>query len=371
MAGLYWLLLVPVLVPAGLWFISFLRDRPTLSPVAVLASIVVGCLVMTGMWQLGRYSQMADTEIWNGQVTGKQQVRVSCGHSYECFCTTDRDGNRTCQTCYEHSNDYDWRVYTTVGNLNISRIDRQGTRTPPRWRAVQIGEPASTENRYTNYVQAVPQSLYNMTAAHDESLPAVPDYPRVYDYYRINRVLTVGANYAQADALNTQLGMALRTLGPEKEANVIVIVANTPDQMYRYKVESEWIGGNKNDVIVLLGTNAAADTLLWVDVITFAKNTGNELFQVTLRDELLDGHTLDATAVAGTIGATIEQLYDRPHMADYEYLKDAIQPPFWLIVLATIMSLVGNFIAAMLVTAHEDRRGISRGRFGGYNGRRW
>jgi len=369
MAGLYWLLLVPIFVPVGLWFITFLRDKPTLSLPALLASVVVGCLVLAGMWQLGRYSQMADTEIWNGQVTDKRQVRVSCEHSYDCFCTTDSDGNRSCQTCYEHSHDYDWRVYTTVGNMTISRVDRRGTKTPPRWATVNVGEPASAERSYTNYVQAVPQSLYNLSARNDATLPAVPNYPQVYDYYRINRVLTVDTSYASATTLNTQLNMALRTLGAEKQANVVVIVANTPDALYRYKVEAEWIGGNKNDVIVLLGTDAEAQTLLWVDIITFAKNTGNELFQVTLRDRLLDGNTLDGATVASAISTTIAELYDRPQMADYEYLRDAIHPPMWLMVFASLLSLAANFGTAMLVTHHEDRSGVYRGRFGGYQRR--
>ena len=111
-----------------------------------------------------------------------------------------------------------------------------------------------------------------------------------------------------------------------------------------------------------------ADTLLWVDVITFAKNTGNEMFHVTLRDAILDGKTMDGAKVADTISSTITKLYDRPQMADYEYLKDAIQPPTWLMVLASILSLVANVIAAIVVTAQEERRGIYRNRFGGY---RW
>ena len=371
MAGLYWLLLVPVLVPFGIWFATYLRNKPTLSFMALGASILAGCLVMAGMWHLSRAQQITDTEIWNGQVTDKKQVWVSCSHSYECFCTTDRDGNRTCQTCYEHSNDWDWVVYTTAGDLTISRVDRRGSHTPPRWAQVEIGEPASVEHRYKNYVQAVPESLYNLSEAENDALPDVPNYPEVYDYYRIDRVLTVGVTYADADVLNAQLNTALMTLGPQKQANVVVIVVNAPDPNYRYKVEASWIGGNKNDIIVLLGTDETAETVAWADVITFAGNAGNELFKVTLRDQLLDGNTLDSATVASAISTNITELYDRPEMADYEYLDAAIQPSGGQKVLAVILSLLANLIAAAAVTYNENRRGVMRGRFGGYQRRRW
>src|SRR4051812_22989724 len=62
------------------------------------------------------FGQTMDEEVWNGHVTSKEQVRVSCSHSYSCncrqSCTSSGKGGQSCttvcDTCYEHSNDYDW-----------------------------------------------------------------------------------------------------------------------------------------------------------------------------------------------------------------------------------------------------------------------
>ncbi len=97
-------------------------------------NIGIVVLLVTAVWQAGRYGQMADVEIWNGEVTKKQRTLVSCSHSYQCNCRQTCSGSgsnqsctQICDTCYEHSNDWDWDVSSTAGNFTIDRIDRQGS----------------------------------------------------------------------------------------------------------------------------------------------------------------------------------------------------------------------------------------------------
>ena len=297
-------------------------------------NIGVVLIAVTALWYAGKYSQMAATEILNGQVTSKDAVRVHCEHSYACNCRTVRDGDNSsheeCDTCYLHAYDVDWRVFTTVGIIYINRVDSQGVVTPPRWKIAHPGDPASVEHRYLNYLRAVPGNIYQITQKGDAALPPVPNYPRVYDYYRINRVLTVG-KMPQLDQRrwNQELSMALRMLGPKKQVNVILLLVANPDPMYRYKVEAAWQGANKNDVVVFLGA-PDGHTIAWTDVMSFAHNKGNEMFILQLKRGLKNLGTLnDSTAVVTTITKHIEAEYTRPQMADFEYLKGAIEPPFW------------------------------------------
>ncbi len=361
LANIYWLLLIPIFIPL-IWFaVTPYAGKQRPSIISVAAAIIVGCLVMSGIWQTSKYSQMADTEIWTGEITDKEQVAVSCVHSYDCPpCSTDEDGHETCDTCYEHSYDYDWDVSSTAGNFTIARIDRQGIHPPPRWSKITKGQPASREHSYDNYVQAVPSSIYHVTAPNDASLPIVPKYPRVHDYHHVHRVLSVGVNVPDIRIWNEQISMALRKLGPQKQVNIIVVIANTEDPKYRYKVEAAWDGGNKNDAIVLIGVNETLD-VSWVDVITFTKNTGNELFQKTMINTITEAKTMDGMIISKIITNTVEELFDRPQMADLEYLKDAIEPPLWVVIIAIIFSVLAGIGVLLWVNSRTN---------GGYRNRR-
>ena len=284
-------------------------------------------------WHFGIYSQVARTEIWNGEITGKEQVWVSCSHSYQCNCRqvtrgTGKDATTTteCDTCYEHHFDYDWEVYTSVGNFEIPRIDRQGVFTPPRWAKVQKGQPAAREHTYTNYVAASKQSLFNKTAQDFNYLPDVPKYPRVFDYHYANRVLPVMVALPDLPLWQTGLAELLKELGPKKQANITVVIAGTPDQNFRHKVEAAWEGGNKNDVVVLIGVVPESLEILWADVITFGGNIGNEALAVSLRNTLLEQGTVDRMQTLTAIGNHVRDGYNRPQMKDFEYLKHQIEP---------------------------------------------
>ncbi len=73
--------------------------------VALFVGVALACVYEGRTW---------DTEVWNGQVTEREHHTVSCSHSYECNCTTDKDGHRSCSTCYEHLYDVDWSPTTLI-----------------------------------------------------------------------------------------------------------------------------------------------------------------------------------------------------------------------------------------------------------------
>lgn len=327
--------------------------------------IVLVCAVTGATWGLGVYGQTQDTEIWNGQITNKL---VNDGHytrSYDCNCSTSCSGSGSsrscttvCQTCYEDHYTRSYDGYSTVGNFTFdsvdstSRIRRNSFAPPMSYKNCQVGEPASREHGYTNYVQAVPESLFNQSSGVETYADKVPAYPRVYNFYKINRVLQVGTSYKYAQTLNDQLNAALKTLGPAKQANIIVILTGINDPSYRYAVERAWLGGEKNDIVIFLGVDG--DNITWVDIMTWALNKGNELFQVKLRDGLKKLGTIeDPKVVSSTVVKYTKELYDRPEMKDFEYLQDAIEPPSWVIILAVIFA-IGGSLGLTLVFHHYE-----------------
>ena len=317
--------------------------------------------VMLVYW-LGSYSQYRDTELLNGEVTGKARETVSCSHSYSCNCrmeptvttdsncrmeptvTTDSKGNasvsyhQVCDTCYEHDHDYDWDVDTSLNHtIRIDRIDRQGIQEPPRWTRVYTGEPVALEHEYDNYVKAAADSLFHEAELTANKWP-VPAYPiMVYDYYNVDRVISSGVKVSGAELQkwSRELSEDLKLLGPTRQANAVVLLTNVDNPNYVYAVKKSWQGAKKNDIVILIGApNYPA--ISWVQVFSWSKNS---MFDVSLRDDLSNLKTFDFEKVRACLKYDALKYFKRRSMKEFAYLKSEIDPPMWVLILAWSLSL--------------------------------
>lgn len=344
------LLVFPLLWP----FVAKLLWHHDITIAELALNIAIGTLIVVVGFYGGKYSQSADQEVLNGQVTAKSKDRVSCSHSYRCNCVQScstvngkRSCTETCSTCYDHSNDYNWTLDTTLGDITIDRIDRQGAREPSRWTRAAAGDPVATTQRFTNYIRGAPNSLFSAVAekaALDRYKASVPAYPLgIQDYHYLNRVLSVGVNIPDLAAWNQELALRLRPLGAAKQVNWVVVVTSSADPGYADALRAAWLGGKKNDVIVVLGT-PSYPKIGWVRVVSW---TDRQLFKVQLRDALQALGTAERVAVFDTIESHVRSSFVRKQMKDFEYLANEIEPPGWLMALLFILS-AGASIAASL-----------------------
>ena len=331
------LLLVPLLIPWGVkyyWHTTVTWKEFGLQVALVAASVSI-------MYGIGTYNAMSDVEILNGEVTSKKMERVSCRHSYSCMCVSVSCGKgcstQVCQTCYDHNFDNDWNLYTNLGTYRIHTIDRQGLKEPPRWTKGRVGDPVAKRRKFTNYVKAAPESIFNDNRELSEKFASIlPDYPdKVFDYFNINRVLAMGVNVPIASKLNSELALRLRKLGPSKQVNAIIVFANTNDRQYRYALESKWIGGKKNDAVIIIGTTNYP-TIDWVEIMSWSKN---EVFNVELRDAIMEMKQIDMSLI-DVIDSTINKSFVRRLMEEFEYLKDEIEPPLWGLMTILISNVI-------------------------------
>ena len=309
-------------------------------------SIIVATIVFASM-----YGQGSDTQILNGQVTKKVRDEVSCSHSYECNCYNSCSGsgsNRTCtricQTCYEHSYDVDWDVYSTVGRLTIDRVDRQGLKEPSRWTQVYVGEPFAVESSYYNYIKASPFSIFNKTEV-DKQTPT-PAYLSVYDYYKINRITNFGSPFKQVGELNALLNESLKVLGPKKKVNIVVVLHNKGN-MFSEVLRTKQLGGKINDVYVVLDVDREG-VFNHVAVFSWSKN---DLVNVGIRDALLDIGKWDAVAMNGVIAYNIDKYYEHRSIEEFKYLDDEIEIPTYAIWILMIFGLI--FPVGSVYYAHK------------------
>lgn len=311
--------------------------------IAAVAIVVTAAIIGGGM-----YANQADTQILNGKVVNKSRNEVSCSHSYNCHCHTTcstTNGHRSCSehcsTCYEHRFDVDWDVNTTVGTINIDRVDRRGLDEPKRWSIVQINEPVSRTSTYTNYIRAAPESLFGHVFS-ERTQYVIPTYPTVHDYYRINRVVQVGTTITNPAELNQMLNDRLRDLGPSKQVNVIPVFTKY-DYNYSRVLEAKWLGGKKNDVVVVTGLARDSNTIEWVYVFSWSKNS---MVNVALRDNIKRLDKLDNLRYSSAVADAISKHYIRRPMKEFEYLQYEYDPPVWLVWLAALFNFIGSIAAA-------------------------
>lgn len=327
------ILAIPVLI--SLIGLISSRGKITLKEFAV-QEVVMVLLVAMG-YGISMWTSTHDVEIWSGKITEKAKKRVSCEHSYQCNpypCPTKEDPGRICwNTCYEHDYDYDWMIYASNGEkIEIDRVDSQGNNEPPRWRRAFVGEPTAQARDFTNYIKANPESILRRRGATEHFKDMLPEYPnKVYDYYYCDRFVTIGLIVPDAKAWNNLLSEINADLGAKKKMNVVVVVANTPDRSYQYALEESWIGGKKNDLIVVIGAPRYPQ-IEWVAVSSWSKA---EDLKVELRDAILNLKTLEERdKICGLIYKMTDEKFIHRSMKDFKYLMAGVQPgPMATIVL--------------------------------------
>ena len=345
-----WMLLMLFILPIP-WIAKLIWPREITLPEIGLTTLVA-VLLASGVYFLGIAGKTHDVEVWNGEITGKTRVHGTYEQPYSCNCRQTCSGSgknqscsQTCDTCYETHYTVHWNAQSTIGEFGIDSLDRTSRSVymsldPQRYVNVRIGEPCSRTSAFVNYVKAVPDSLFHANPLLAQKFAGlIPEYPsNIYDIYRINRVLAVNVPVTDIGAWNNDLGITLRKLGPQKQANAVIIFVNTPDRNYINALESAWLGGKKNDIIIAVGVTQWPH-IDWVEVSSWTKQ---ELFKVQLRDELQALGDVDRAQFMALINKHTTETFVRRSMKDFEYLSDEIEPALWVIILATVLGVLAS-----------------------------
>jgi hypothetical protein len=216
---------------------------------------------------------------------------------------------------------------------------------PPRWTITKIGEPTAVTHSFENYIKAAPGTLFRHQGQVAKYAGTIPAYPQhIYDYWRVNRLVTVGVPTLEPAAdWNMALMEANADLGRKKQVNmIIVLVKDKPDDWY-YALEETWIGGKKNDVVLVVSVDNDMKPQ-WATVMAW---TTNELFKVKLRDDVMNDPVITKDAVMKDLTSNVDQYYVRKPMSDFQYLQSELTPSKteWIVTLI-IALLVGGGLTA-------------------------
>lgn len=356
------LLVVPLLV-AGSFFIL---TKHAITWKEFLSHIGISTIVATVSVAILHYSNTADIEIWGGHVRDKQRERVHCRHSYPCNCRQVCSGtgqssvcSTVCDTCYRHSFDYDWAVYSTDGGrIRIKTLDSQGLRKPPRWTAVKIGEPSASAHIFTNYIKGASDSLFSYQGLVEKYKGMLPPYPgTIYDYYRVNRLVTVGVKVKDVERWNDELMRWNDALGALKQVVLGIVIVKAVDMDYFNALQQHWVGGKKNDFILVMSVDG--DKILWAEVMAWSVN---KVAEVEARDAVMQigrleynpGSEPDAPSEITTVmAAAVKKSFVRKPMEDFEYLSSSVQPTWWQFIIAFVLNVALSVLAGYIFHAND------------------
>lgn len=322
-----------------------------------------------------RWRAAGDVEIWNGRVASKSQMSGSCCHSYPCNphpCMCDTKGMcSTCwDTCHEHSSDVVWSAVSTNNEtIYHNPCNPPGTRTPARWTAITKGEPTSFEHEYVNYIKANPGSILRRTGAANKFSGLIPSYPRVFDHYRVNAFLFMQVK-VPGDAkktLNRKLRDVNADLGARKQLNIIVVVAKTDDLQYVEALRESWLGGKKNDLVVVIGARHFPE-FSFVGTVTWSRS---EEMRLAIRDRIMEMEIFNGQKILDIIRVEAGKKFVRQPMKEYEYLLANVEPPWWLLSLVFLVGLAVSIVLTVYFVKNDpfDGGGRRYNRFRGFRRR--
>jgi hypothetical protein len=356
---LIWMLVLPIMLSALSLFVipKVAKSIPLMHNIGFsVGGLIISGLIFAACFYGSIGYKTHDTEILNGEITSKERVHGTYEESYECNCRTEQScsgsgssrsctSNRVCQTCYRTHYTVAWNANATIGSWKIDGLDELSSRVyqatdPVRYSIIQRGDAAAKEHSYTNYIKAVPQTLFRplqdtLKTKYAGSIPAYPD--STYDFYKIDRVIGVGVSIPNNPAWNIQLSNMLKVLGPRKQANVVVVITKFADQDYFYALQDAWLNGKKNDVVVVIGAPDFPKKAAWVNVMAL---TDSDIIRVSIRDDILDLEDLTADNVLSVINKNVQANFKRKSMKDFAYLESEIDPPSWVIYSTLIADLL-------------------------------
>lgn len=319
------------------------KGRISLKEFLIQEAVIV--LIIVSGYFMARYVNTRDVELWNGKIVNKAQEKVSCSHSYSCNCRPVSCGKNCttthCDTCYEHSWDYDWNLYTSnQETITIDRIDRRGTKEPPRFTKARIGDPTALDHSYTNYIKANQWTILRKQGLKEKFSKYLPSYPTdIYDYHYVSRFLTPGINMKDTKIWNDQLMQLNAELGKKKKVNIVLIAVPTVDSSYIHALEEAWLGGKKNDLVVIIGV-PEYPKISWVRVMSWSRA---EELKIEIRDKIQEiGDMNQRDAIVLTIGDLVNEKFVKRPMSDFEYLNASARPPFWAMIILFILGIASS-----------------------------
>jgi hypothetical protein len=151
--------------------------------------------------------------------------------------------------------------------------------------------------------------------------------------------LPIGVSVPNRKEISNSLSILNGSFGAAKQVNIILVATDVEDLFYAEALRESWLGGKKNDVVVVVGMPHFPE-IGWASVISWSKS---EDMKINIRDKLLDLKTWDSNSVVNILRQEIGNRFVRRRWKDFDYLESTIEPTIamqWTLgILGLILSL--------------------------------
>lgn len=385
----YLMAFIPLVIGTGLWL--FCKKIVWWES---LIGTVIGIIIVLLFQLVGTSSQTDDTETWSGQVL--QVSYIPSWEEYyeyevyrtEYYTTTEREsyteyytdskGKSKSRTKYRtvivrksrqvfdhwgHATRQHYAEYYLIDsfcNMSISSslyndiLNKFGNTTKQTAGRRKTGDHNShmisgdpmdyTSVNTTNYIYPVnktckfenrikaSKSIFSFVKI-DEKDDTIFSYPTSNDHFDANRTLgKVGVDKLVIEQLNS-------VVGPKNHVNIIVVGYDDKPIEEALKLESKWISGKKNDLVICFSTKGSAlNKPQWVYVFTWSES---DLCKENIKSIILkNGLTKDSIPL---IQKEIENNFKIKdwHKFDYITIEIPICVYIWLFIIEIV--LVGSW----------------------------
>lgn len=346
-----------------------------------------------------------DQENWNSRTSMAEYWEEWTEHVEQECCSTDSDGNETCTDCsYDLYHPPEWYGHTAApGDPAFRLAQAQYGNYVQRWGNEQFDDifrmnqisfgdgnryyvdypnnpevivPTAQKHEYVNFPKGSKQTILKRgcKSSAEKHAALMRPYPEVtggpFGPIEINRVVDANVNAPDKwkKTVDRRLDVILAELGPAREVDVIVYLAGTSDPKFVLGLEEHWVGGKKNNVIVVIGA-PEWPKIEWVGIFDWCENSQ---FRTELHDNIEDLETLkgNARAFVDLIEQQIRKPpehggWDRFEMSKLDFMANDIKLPWWAYVL---IFLIYSFVFAMVtICCHiNDFQKEMRSRYGRY-----
>jgi hypothetical protein len=100
------------------------------------------------------------------------------------------------------------------------------------------------------------------------------------------------------------------------------VVVKEGDQAYYEAMAEAWLGGKKNDVILLIGA-PEFPRIAWAAVLSWTKA---EEMKIAIREGVMALPEFDGSAVLALLKREVSTSFVRRPMSDFEYLRASVEP---------------------------------------------
>jgi hypothetical protein len=373
---IYGALIIPLIVMV--YCLIFYRHKIVLWEIAI--PFVIAIVLIFGAKMTSQWAQTKDTEYWGHlgtMIVHKEPYSYEDTCSRQVACGTDSKGNttyctqyytciqdvsRSCYLAYPSRSDggsgEGWEERSTyISYAKYKQLDSRWKNNGHKFKQKhrdyykrknhggvhwvywdnkwQTSEPMVTIHSWTNKVQAS-SSVLNFPEVTEQEVEdwELYDYPEVDGAYELPTVLD---HYKSTWAADLHLRYANAHLGPLKKVRMWILMFRDKDIQAARMQEALWKGGNKNEIVVCIGTDKEYN-INWSHVFSW---TDEKVLLTEIRNKVVDyKQATDETLLdlSRFLIVNVTAKFVKKDFREFDYLT--IQPTNFAIILTYILVLL-------------------------------